>query len=288
MKRLRTQTFVLFACLIGFSTMTTGCSAMFAKMFKKKKSYAQKKKERKAAAAKAKAEAMKTFPTWIKSGSCDTASKVYLKKYINHASTEQRSQAGIKFAKCGNWKFVFERIFASNRGWALKQLQALEKASLSTPVHKGLEKYIAETAEPFRSRYGFHILDFLRYAVDKSTQKPKYCKAFYSLAKKSSQIRYFRIRSKARRYGIGFLPVGNCRQYRGFIQGLLTSNWWIDRNLGCWVLGKWGTRSDLRRVSTLATTDGYMDRQQTRRYRYPVYPVRKTCRAAAGKIRIRN
>jgi len=276
--------FAMFTC---FGMMSTGCS--LTKLFTKKKrmSYAERRKAKRAAREKANAEARKTFSTWLTKGSCETAEKEFLKKYIS-LGKEARVKAGVKFAKCGNWKFVYTRLFASNRGWAIQQLEALEQAKLPIPAHKGLEKYISESSEPFSVRYGYHSLDFLRHAVDRSKQKKKYCKAFYQAAQKAPKIRNFQIRSKVRRYGIGFMPVGQCKQYKKFVGGLLASNWWIDRNLGCWALGKMGGRSDLRKISILASTDGYVDRKQSRRMRRPVYPVRNTCRAAMGQIRVRN
>ncbi len=274
--------------LLSLGVTTTGCS-FFSKLSRGKKRSKQKsRKERKAERAKAKALALKEFPGWVASKSCDNVSETFFKKFYKHSGRDERTQAAIKFARCDQWKPVFERLFVSNRGWALHMLKALENANLSTPVHKGMEKWIASSEQPFKFKMGFYMADFLRYAVDRSNKKANYCKAYYMSSKKAPQIRNSTIRSKVRRYGLGFLMVGKCTQYKGFVTEQLTSDWWIDRKIACEVLGKWGTKSALRKVSILASSDSFVHSKLSRRYRRPFYPVRKACRSAAGQIRLKN
>lgn len=287
MKRyLKTILTALF--LVSFGLSTTGCS-FFKKLSRGKKRRTRKtRKQRKAERAKAKAIALKEFPAWVASKSCDNASEVFFKKFYKHTGRDERTQAAVKFARCGDWKTVFQRLFASNRGWALHMLKTLENTNLSTPVHKGLEKWIAESEQPFKFKLGYYVADFLRYAVDRSSKKSNYCKAYFMSAKKAPQIRNRMIRSKVRRYGLGFLMVGKCTQYKSFVTEQLTSDWWIDRKIACEVLGKWGSKSALRKVSILASSDSFVHRKLSRRYRRPFYPVRKACRSAAGQIRLKN
>lgn len=257
----------------------TGCS-VFGKMFKKKKSYAQKRREKR---AKYEKMAKAKYDVISKQKGCKGLKEGYKKIYRYAGGTMARqTKTAVHLAKCGYWSEVFGRYSRSNQRWVNNMMDALVAAKL--PVQKEYKKWLISTPVPYKSSTGWYAFTFTRNWLAKSDNPKQFCQVMWDSRERATKRLYPKYRWRIRSMMIGYLNMAKCKSFKSKISSLLTNNSWRDRNQACLIMKEWGTSSDLRKIRILAQTDSY----SFIRRRVRVYPVRTSCRAAMGRVQMRN
>ncbi|HAA55405.1 MAG TPA: hypothetical protein DCE42_11655 [Myxococcales bacterium] len=291
----KTKVTLLTSALLMVFSMT-GCTAL-KKMFVKKKSSYQLRKERQAKAAKAGTEALAK----LKSGKASCEDIIKLAKMANKAPSKRGGYVekyGIiasEAARCKKWDYVFRHTARINYRPFTKVMKYVEAKGYDT--HTAYDKWLNGQKHPYYNvGYGNYSLTSIRGWLQKSSKKKSHCKAFASAAQRTYEsveadgkmgrvaAQYNRKWNRYYRSGfVGYLYVADCQEHIKLVRKMLTGNNWKDRSQACDIMAKWGKKSDLRRLRTIASTDAYSYFRRRNR----IFPVRDMCRKAAGRVSVR-
>jgi hypothetical protein len=278
MKRTLLKRIALVGLLSLFSFQTIGCS-MLSKMFKRKRRMSYK--ERKAMKRKKAQAALKTF---LASNNCKTAEKLYKDSngYLSSADKDRRyTHYAYLLGRCNRWSHFFNKVVHYGNTTGVKMLKHMESKGL--PVMSKFKSWIATGTPwaPDTSRYGRHYNRYKFYAAKHITNwmlgKPnpaQHCRLF--------KRHYSTFHSWVQTPVLKFMGKAKCPSALSMHrQALLSRNIGI-RQLACRYLGSNGSRSDVRRLYTLASTDSSWIRIGRRRTW-----TSSVCRSAAGRLRLK-
>ena len=216
-------------------------------------------------------------------GDCSKLEGVYNKHKLN--AGEFFFKVGIRAAECNNWDFIWSKLafwgtpsrhakLNIKRKMGHELMYRLEQAG-HDPASHFLAYLQKNSSNPFGFEHGALALrNATRYL--RETNKVGACKRYIPFAKRSGK--------RHRAEWVWFFAETSCKAAARFAVSMLTSESADSRRLACKALGKIGSRRQLRKVKTLASTDPAYRIVRLNKIWY----VRDACRAAAGQIAMRN
>ncbi len=217
----------------------------------------------------------------LANASCDTlVDDVY--RYHDDRSATKASDTKLmeKLAQCNQTHLLFERGFPIR--WLDHALVAADRNGAG--LFEQLMEYLTSGEDRFGGSRGVIHADVVArwlIAVDDESRCSTLDSAFGNVAEKS-QGRLMWI----------YNQVGCEREALAHAPAFIQSERVYERIEGCTALGAFGDASALDKLEVLATTDPHKADREVRTSNGSIavetyFPVRETCLAAAGKIRIR-
>lgn len=216
------------------------------------------------------------------SAPCDQLSASYAK--LAKTRQEDITVFGKAFAKCGMYKELFENVAHwGNNNEGARILKDVEAAGF--PVEQEFVKYAKANPGvkflPIDSPdYGLrHINLFL---IQKGSLQ--HCPVYAAAAKGAKE--------EVKVWMLPYFREAKCKEGLPIAHEILLSSSPKYRIWACDALADFGDTASLKKVSTLASTDGYSEvREQQgndgRVWGMKVFPVQDACKEAAGKIKLR-
>ena len=206
----------------------------------------------------------------------------------DESDVDNQVRWGHKFAKCHNYKAIFEQVAArGDYGETSSGVLALVKLEADQlPVVAEFLKYAKDNSGPkFLSVprgpwAAAHIGDWLSIGKHKHCSEIASAVAGASVGVQVDLLFYF-------------TELDCTVEGRALAEPLLESDKPGARAIACNNLAKTGTRSNIRKLEILATTDEHNTLREERGaegrvWATKVYPVREACRSAIGKIELRG
>ncbi len=231
--------------------------------------------------------------TFKREATCDNVVEVWRKyeeyltddfRYGEKQASKNVSVAGVKLASCGKTDFVFEKLVhrGSAKGSGEQLLFAMDAAGIDVEA-KLLEYMKAHKSSLFTFEHAGHALDHLTTYLH-TKRKFERCTEYFPYAKVLDDKNFGAFN--------WFFRKANCKGAEKLAAKRLTSDRASTRSGACMTLGQLGNKSHLRKVNILAKTDPYMKVEKKARdgrlWEVETWPVRQSCKAAAGKIQLRN
>ncbi|MCK6589778.1 MAG: hypothetical protein L6Q76_19575 [Polyangiaceae bacterium] len=212
--------------------------------------------------------------------------------YYENSSKEDASAValvGRKLAECGEYTYLFERVVHWGNGGEGKQI-LIKLEEEGKPVEAEFVKYLASHKGPqffpmeknkgLVVKYTIHHIS--QWLVEKG--HTQHCAAFAESATGANEW--------ARTAVLWYFEQNKCKEGIPLATELLLDEEGGTRGYACEILGVIGDASVADKVKTLAETDDFSEvveeEREGRVYAMKVYPVREACRAAYGKIKLRN
>ena len=199
---------------------------------------------------------------------------------VREANMKKYFEAGYRMAKCKKWDYIFTKLinkgFRKKKPTGTKLLESLEKRGI--PVESTVVSWMDKQSDPFQGRYGYQAFENIGEYIKAKRKLKSYCGKILSYAKKTTT-------RSSQGTLIYYLYQGHCKVAVPFVIKQLSSESANRRRQACEVLGRLGGSRVIRKLRIIANTDPAT--RLERKY-YRVYYVRKACRAAIGKIRLRT
>ena len=220
-------------------------------------------------------------------GTCDNVMERFKKTTLKRKTIDHFA---LEMAECGMWTEFFEEIAHLGNAKRQPALSYVEQKMKAKKVsvkakyieylnqHKGKKFFALKKLE---TRYALqHIGNWL---VD--SNHLDLCNQVVASAKGASEI--------AQVWTLPYLTEAKCTKKGSKIaQGLLASDYADHRKWSCNALAKIGNKSHIKKLKILATTDSFKRIREERRggriWAVEEYPVRDACKAAMGKIQLRD